>query len=137
MIELNIGGFMKIQVRNSVFIHSLTMCLRSEYDSWKNGEVMLYTGGGWDYPKYYSPKKSHFYTKEEAIAFVKSSDYPPSKDFNWNDDNAIMKMLRSKQWCDSDYYWNNYCSEYETFKDTIVTPSGDEVITFGHYGIMD
>ena len=45
-----------------------------------------------------------------------------------------MEMLHDNDWFDSEYYWENYCSEYETFEDDLTTPSGEKVVVFGHYG---
>ena len=45
-----------------------------------------------------------------------------------------MELLHENEWYDSDYYWNNYCEEYETFEDTMVTQSGEKVVAFGYYG---
>ena len=48
---------MKRQIRKNVFetnsssTHTLTMCLKSDYDKWENGEVLLYGGWGYSYPK--------------------------------------------------------------------------------------
>lgn len=131
---------MKRQIRRGTFetnsssVHSLTMCSQSDYDRWDNGEVIIFTGSDWCYPENNKPQKNHFYTKEEVIAFEKSSKYAPSEDFDWNDDDAVMELLHENEWYDSDYYWNNYCEEYETFEDTMVTQSGEKVVAFGYYG---
>lgn len=131
---------MKRQIRRGVFetnsssTHSLTMCLKSDYDKWESGEVLLFIGSGWCYPDDNKPEKNHFYTKEEAIAFEKVSKYPPAKDLDWDNENEVMDMLHDNEWFDSDYYWNDYCSEYETFEDELTTPNGDDVVTFGYYG---
>ena len=107
---------MKRQVRRGVFetnsssTHSLTMCLQSDYDRWTSGEVLLFKGSGWCYPEDKKPQKNGFYTKEEAIAFEKVSKYPPSENFDWNDEDAVMEMLHDNDWFDSEYYWENYCS---------------------------
>lgn len=131
---------MRKQIRRNVFetnsssTHSLTMCLKSDYNRWSNGEVLLFTGSGWSYPKDNKPQRDHFYTKEEAIAFEKSSRYAPSEDFDWSDEDAVMEMLHDNEWYDSEYYWDYYTSEYETFEDSLTTPNGDKVIAFGYYG---
>ena len=130
---------MKRQIRRGVFetnsssTHSLTLILKSDYDKWEKEKGFLFTGSGWCYPEGNKPQKDHVYTKEEAIAFEKSSKFPPKEDFDWDDEDAVMEMLHDNEWFDSDYYWNYYCEEYETFEDTIITPSGDEVIAFGFY----
>lgn len=79
-------------------------------------------------------KRIIFYTKDEAIAFKKSSKYAPDKDFDWNDEDAVMEMLHENEWYDYDYYWNEYCEYYETFEDTTTMPSGEKVVAFGYYG---
>ena len=69
---------------------------------------------------------------EEALnVYVQSA---PDKDFNWDDEDAVMEMLHDNEWYDYDYYWNTYCEYYETFEDTTTTPSGDRVVAFGYYG---
>ena len=131
---------MKRQIRCGVFetnsssTHSLTMCLKSDYDRWTKGEVLLFTGSGWCYPEENRPKKNHFYTKEEAIAFEKFNKYASSEYFDWNDEDAAMERLHDNEWYDSDYWDDYYGSEFETFEENLTTPSGEEIITFGYYG---
>ena len=57
----------------SILHVSLIMCLKSDYDKWANGELLLYTGWGYGYPKDHQPKENHFYTKEQVIEFEKTS----------------------------------------------------------------
>lgn len=127
---------MKRQIRRGVFetnsssTHSLTMCLKSDYDKWVNGELLLYTGWGYGYPEDYQPKENHFYTKEQVIEFEKSSYYPPSDDMNWNSEEAE-EHLRERDWCTYENYDNDYL---EWFEDTFTTPSGEIVMVFGQYG---
>ena len=127
---------MKKQIRRGVFetnsssIHSLVMCLKSDYDRWEKEEVLLFTGSGWYYPDGHAPQKNHFYTKEQAIEFEKSSKYPPSENMDW-DSYEAEEYLRDNEW----YTYDNYEDEYlEWFDDTYTTPSGDEVVAFGQYG---
>ena len=67
---------MKRQIRKGVFetnsssTHSLVMCLKSDFDRWNNGEVLLFTGSGWCYPDDNAPQKNHFYTKEQKIQIL-------------------------------------------------------------------
>ena len=131
---------MKTQIRRGVFetnsssTHSLTLILKSDYDKWeKENGFFLYTGCGWGYPENNKPQTDHVYTKEEAIAFEKLNKYTPD-DFDWNDEDEVMERLHDHEWYDSEYFWDCYCSEYETFEDTITTPSGDAIVAFGYYG---
>lgn len=131
---------MKKQTRIGVFetnsssTHSLTMCLKSDYDKWVNGEVLLFTGSGWGYTGDNKPQKNHFYTKEEAIAFEKLNKYTP-KDFDWNNEDAVMEMLHDHEWYESDYWDDYFGSDYQLFEEDLTTPSGEEVISFGYYGV--
>ena len=131
---------MKRQIRRGVFetnsssTHSLTLLLETDYDRWNEEDVFLFRGSGYCYPEGNKPQNNHLYTKEEAIAFEKSSKFPPSKDFDWEDDEAIMELLHDNSWHDAEYFWDYYAEEYETFEDTMVTPSGEKIIAFGYYG---
>lgn len=132
---------MKVQVRQGTFesnsssVHSITMCMKSDYDRWtSDNEFLLFTGSGWCYPKNNQPIQNHLYTKEEAIAFEKSSKYVPSENFDWNDEEAIMEMLHENEWYDFNYWSNYFGDAYETFEDSLTTPNGDEVVAFGYYG---
>ena len=127
---------MKEQIRRGVFetnsssTHSLTMCLKSDYDKWVNGEVMLYTGWGYEYPEDNRPKQNHFYTKEQVIEFEKSRNHSPSNDMDGNSKEAE-EYLKNNEW----YTYENYDDKYlEWYEDTFTTPSGEIVVAFGQYG---
>lgn len=130
---------MKRQIRRGVFetnsssTHSLTLMLATDYDRWNEGDVFLFRGSGWGYPEGNKPQKNNIYTKEEAIAFEKLNKYVPN-DFDWDDEDGVMERLHDNEWFDSEYFWDYYCEEYETFEDTMTTPNGDKVIAFGYYG---
>ena len=127
---------MKRQIRRGVFetnsssTHSLVMCLKSDYDRWANGELLLYTGWGYGYTEDHQPKENHFYTKEQVIEFERSSNYPPSDDMDWNSSEAE-DYLSDREWRTYDNYDNEYL---EWFEDTFTTPSGETVVAFGQYG---
>ena len=127
---------MRKQIRRGVFetnsssTHSLVMCLKSDYDRWEHGEVLLYTGWGYGYSKDNGPKENHFYTKEQVIEFEKSSNYPPSDDMNWDSEEA-KEYLREREWRTFEDYDDEYLEWYE---DIFTTPSGETVVAFGQYG---
>lgn len=127
---------MKKQIRRGVFetnsssTHSLTMCLKSDYDKWANGELLLYTGWGYGYPTDHSPEENHFYTKEQVIEFERSNNYPPSDDMDWDSEESE-EYLKERDWRTYENYDNDYL---EWFEDTFVTPSGETVVAFGQYG---
>ena len=92
---------MKKQIRRGVFetnsssVHSLTLCMESDYDRWDKDGLFLFTGSGWCYPDENKPEKNHFYTKDEVIAFEKSSKYAPDKDFKDSDLGLIEDIKNS------------------------------------------
>ena len=128
------------QIRNGVFetnsssVHSITMCMKDEYDRWETDNLFLFTGGGYFYPENNRPQKNHFYTKEEAIAFERLSKFAPSENFDWSNDEAVMNMLHDNEWYDFDYWDDYYGNNYETFENSFITPSGEKVIAFGYTG---
>ncbi|MDF2884882.1 MAG: hypothetical protein K0R54_5452 [Clostridiaceae bacterium] len=123
------------QIRRGVFetnsssTHSITMCLKSDYDRWVKGEILLFKGSGWSFEEGYKPQKNNFYTRAEAIEFMKHDKYC-SNDTNWDDNDAVDEILRENEFVDSDYEND----ELEWYEETYITPSGEEVIAFGEYG---
>ena len=57
------------QIRRNVFetnsssVHSMTICMKSDFDKWVSGEVYLNKNGGWRSYSVYKRKKS-----EESFA---------------------------------------------------------------------
>jgi hypothetical protein len=131
---------MKKQIRRGVFetnsssIHSLTMCTKSDYDRWKTEGLYLYLDYGYEYPDYNKPIRHHFYTRQEAIAFVKLSEYAPNEGFDWNDDEQVEEFLYKRNFYHYEHYWNRLCRYFESFSQTMTTSNGEDIIAFGHYG---
>ena len=130
---------MKRQIRRGAFetnsssVHSLTMCMESDYDRWQKDNLYLFTGLGWCYPDNNKPEKNHFYTREEAIEFEKTDKYV-REDVNWTDEEEVNEILHEKEFYDYEYFWNEYCEDYETFEETTTTPNGERVVAFAYYG---
>lgn len=122
---------MKIQVRRNVFetnsssVHTLVVCKESDYDCWKNGEVLLFMGWEDDYPFSNKPQKEKFYTKEEAIEFFKSKNGELPEN-----DEELNEWLRENHW---DTY-DEYGVDYEYYSRLYETESGDRIVIFGYYG---
>lgn len=133
---------MKQQIRRGVFetnsssVHSLTMCTSSDYDRWQEGNLYLFMGSGECYPDNNKPETNHFYTREEAIEFEKI-DKSVGEDVNWTDEEEVNEILHENEFYDYEYFWDEYGECYETFKKTITTPNGEEVVAFGYYGCRD
>ena len=130
---------MKRQIRRGVYetnsssVHSLTMCMESDYDRWEKDNLYLFTGSGWCYPNDNKPEKNHFYTREEAIEFEKTDKYI-RKDNDWSNEEEVNEILHENKFYDYEYFWNEYCENYETFEETTITPNGERVVAFGYYG---
>lgn len=129
---------MKRQIRRGTFetnsssMHVIVMCMESDYDKWENEGLMLYMGWEFGYPDDNKPNKGRFYTRDEAIAFQKINKY--QEDVDWNNKETVDKILHENEWFDYDYFWNKYCDYYETYEETMTTPSGDMIVAFGYYG---
>ena len=110
-----------LQIRRSVFetnsssTHSLTMCLKSEYDRWVAGEVFLDESAG------------RFLTKDEAYAELRKF----GRELETMDNEDAEEMLRDY----GIYTAENYNDEYlEGFEEEFTTPGGEHVMAFGKYG---
>ena len=108
------------------------MCNKSDYDKWEQGKVFLFRGSGYAYPDGNKHQVNHFYTKEEAITFEKSSKYHPN--FTYDTEGDLLDFLHENEWYDYDYFWNEWCEDWETFEESFTTENGDTVIAFGYDG---
>jgi hypothetical protein len=106
---------------NSSNTHSLTICLKEDYEKWKNGELFL--DKGWS-------QKKQFITKEEAIKRLKNVTYLNNLDFE--DEEAVNQAMREQTIYTSEHYFDNDC--LESFEDTFTTPKGEVIVCFGKYG---
>ena len=114
-----------IQIRSGVFetnsssTHSLTMCTKEEYQSWKKGETYL---SQW-------LTKEDFVPREQAIEAI-NKKYPNSiTDDMSNED--VEEELRDNEFYSYDSYWSEYL---EGFEDEYTTKSGEVIVAFGQYG---
>lgn len=114
---------------NSSSTHSITMCLKNDYDKWEAGEVYLNDDGGWSSNSPY--KEKQFVTKEEAIDILTNNKYPPEKDLTKLDDEELDDIFKDNEIYTYDNYWRDYLEDYEVY---FTTPNGDTVVAFGQYG---
>ena len=120
------------QIRRGVFetnsssVHSITMCMKSDFDKWKNGEL------------YWARWGDKFVTKE----FVEKDIEECREEFRKIEPDYIQG---DEEWeeqffeyinDDKNYYTYDEFNdvEYETYVDSFKTPSGEEVVSFGYYG---
>lgn len=123
---------------NSSSTHSLTLSNAEDYQGWCDGNgTYLYNGSCWmtdhHYPGNIKPQMGHYYTFDEVKEFLLNSKYPPTSDFNWDDEEEVDELFRDEDFFSSDAY-DARCEEFATFEETYVTPSGEKVIAFGYYG---
>ena len=114
---------------NSSSTHSITMCMESDYEKWKNGEM------------YWHRWNDELVSKEEVekeMAKLREEFIADNPDFDENNEEWKEKL---EQYINEDkmYYtyeeFNDYdYIEYETFVDKYDTPNGDTVVAFGYYG---
>ena len=123
------------QIRHGVFetnsssTHSITMCMKSEYDKWVNGEL------------YWNRWGDNFVTKDvvdKAIEEVREDFRKWEPDYIQGDEEWEEKFTEYVN-DDKQYYtYEEYCDyeyiDYEKFEETFKTPSGEEVVSFGYYG---
>ena len=113
---------------NSSSTHSITMCMKDDYDKWANGEVYLNEGGWCSYSKY---KDKQFVTKEEAIDIIVNNTYHHDADLTTMNNDELEEYFRDNEIYTCDSYGNEYL---ENFEAEFTTPNGETVVSFGQYG---
>nr|WP_142411389.1 hypothetical protein [Clostridium sp. Marseille-P7770] len=121
---------MKRQIRRGVFetnsssVHALAMCTESEFDRWKNGELLF-----WEY-------KNKFGTKEELIEELKKYTGWNGKlwyrDTDWDDEDQVAEIFNNENITTCDQFFDN--EWYETYSERYTTPGGETIVAFGYYG---
>lgn len=108
-----------IQVRKGLFetnsssVHTLVMCGDSDYDKWKNGEMV------------------YDYQEEKLI---------PSTDSNYVEWTKMTDEEKENKWLQDNYFtydefFDNWDAiPYERFVRPYTTPNGEKIIAFGYFG---
>ena len=117
-----------IQIRHGVFetnsssTHSLTICMKSDFDEWVNGKVLFAEDcGGKD-----------FVTREEALQFLATRAWSPYKNLEEMSEEEKDKVLRDECFYTYEQYLDD--DEMEHFSQSFTTAKSDEVIAFGRFG---
>lgn len=123
MINIRRGCF----ETNSSSVHSLSMCMKDEYDEWENGNIYYNKDSHWNgYPE--------FLTKDEAMRCLKENNqysYNHIIDDNLNHED-IDEVFRDCGIYSYDKFYDDI--DMETFYDEFTTPAGEDVVAFGYYG---
>ena len=127
---------------NSSSTHSLTMCMKEDYDRWMSeGNLYLVnklTNTPGPFPK--------FVTREELLALLAKEPYAPdlanidpdeyNEDNDEDDDYKDRESIIDEYLSDYGYYTSaTYNSqELEEFDEVYTLPDGQQVIAFGYFG---
>lgn len=124
-----------IQIRSSIFetnsssTHSITICLKSDYDLWKQGKLYLNENSYSNSP--YVNKS--IVTLEEARDIILQTSFGAK----FYPEDIDEEFLRTSGIDYSIYTYGDYLSinsNLEWFDETFVTPSKESVIAFGYFG---
>lgn len=121
-----------IQIRRNVFetnsssTHSITMCMKSDYDLWVKNKV-------WFHDNY----KGEFLTWEEVLK-LKSIDIDDietlKQDYKEGYTERVEDMLADYDVYSYNSWRDQKKPELERFKDEFTTPSSETIVAFGYYG---
>ena len=108
---------------NSSSTHSITMCMVSDYEKWKNGEM------------YWHRWNDELVTKEKVEEeFLKENTGDSKEDPDIKDKiEEYINDYDKTYYTSNDFNDYNYI-EYETYVYKYNTPNGDTVVAFGYYG---
>lgn len=116
---------MKRQIRRGVFetnsssVHSITMCSESEFDKWKNGEVLFWGN------------RQEFATREKIISEMRNERW--YRNTTWENEDEVKEIFSDEgvktyeEFFDGGFWYGTYCAEH-------TTANGEKVIAFGYYG---
>lgn len=113
-----------IRVRQGVFetnsssTHSITMCMKSEYELWQKGCLFCDEWG------------EGLISKEDALKRLQEYGRIKSPD-EISEEELFEKLRYEGIFTFEDYKSSDYLEHY---KETFTTPSGETVIAFGRYG---
>lgn len=122
MLNIRINTF----ETNSSSVHTLIMCSKSDYEKWINGELYL------DVDKYADDHYKDFVTFEEAKDMDDNFPYP---DYSKNCEEWYYfskEKYVDKRFLTSEEFFENVW--YNTFHETYVSDSMDQIEAFGYYG---
>ena len=135
---------MRVAIRRSVFetnsssTHSLTMCMKDEFDKWKNGEFLFNVDSG-----SFVPNERHEFTEEDIENMKKwyEQEYNTSwENRKWFQTEEYVERMyaQSLDWSgyeDEVYSYEEYPNgDLEYFVDEYTTPNGETVVAFGKFG---
>ena len=121
---------MKKQIRRGVFetnsssVHSITMCTRSDFDRWTDGELLF-----WEDEKKFGTKKELIKDLKKDTLYNGKLRYP---NINWNNKDQVSDIFNDENIKTFNQYFQN--DWFETYWEAYTTPGGENVVAFGYYG---
>ena len=119
-----------IQIREGVFetnsssTHSICMCLKSEFEAWKNGD---YIYNSWHEKLFDAKELREYINGNEWLEHLRE------KANNLSDRELIEFVVEEEggEWQSYEDWCN---SSLEGYHDEFTTPSGETVVAFGEFG---
>lgn len=121
---------MKKQIRRGVFetnsssVHSITMCTRSDFDRWTDGELLF-----WENEKKFGTRKELIKDLKKDTLYNGKLRYP---NINWNNKDQVSDIFNDENIKTFNQYFQN--DWFETYWEAYTTPGGENVVAFGYYG---
>lgn len=119
MKTIRIGTF----ETNSSSVHSITMCMSSDFYKWKRGEMYW---NRWNNELIPREKVEDYFMKENPRISIDDPNFEKKLKEYLNDDDKTFYTY--EEFTDYDYI------EYETYVEEYSTPNGEDVVAFGYFG---
>lgn len=116
---------------NSSSTHSITMCMKEDYNKWINGKVLL-NDGVYSSDSEFAGKQ--FVTLDEARDILRHYKYakPGDPDPDTATVDEIVEYFDGSICTHGSYrQYNEYLDDFE---EEFTTPGGEEIVAFGVYG---
>lgn len=120
---------------NSSSTHSLTMCNKTDYDKWVNGEVWLNRFTSYKKKKYNC--FTTFIDKDKALELYKIAINEGDFAFKEAETSGNLLSFIDEVFEDNLFSidkYNEYVENFEEFEDSYIAENGETVIAFGYYG---
>lgn len=119
-----------IQIREGVFetnsssTHSICMCLKSEYEAWRNGDMI------------YDSYREKLVTADELREFVNLNEWYGHlrEKVSGLTDRELLEFIAEEEGdrFQSNEAWKN--DDFEGYYEEYTTPNGEAIVAFGEFG---
>lgn len=109
---------------NSSMTHSITMCMKSEYDRWESEELWMLVEPGYACDDN-APLLMNDAEMRQWLGSRLDKEY-----YDLGDDDVLTDWAKTYGY----YKWENTPCEFIWFQDEYTTPAGETIVAFGWYG---